>query len=40
VGRPRRTLFQVLGWFVWKLLSLLGLRFAKERLKKAERARR
>lgn len=40
MGRPRRTFFQLLGWVVWKLLSLLGLRYAKERLKRSEQARR
>lgn len=38
--RARRSLFTLLGWFVWKLLSILGLKFAKEKLKNNERDRR
>jgi hypothetical protein len=39
MGKPRRTFFQLLGWLVWKLLSLFGLKFAKQKLKDSERGR-
>jgi len=32
VVRPKRNLFAVLGWVVWKLLSLFGLKVAKDKL--------
>ena len=39
MAKPRRNLFAVLGWVVWKLLSLLGLRYAKDRLAHDRRQR-
>lgn len=38
MGKPRRTLFQLLGWLVWKLLSLFGVKFAKDKLKQSEKS--
>ena len=38
--RARRSLFTLLGWFVWKLLSLFGVKYAKDKLKSHERDRR
>lgn len=35
--KVKRNLFALLGWVVWKLLSLLGLRFAKKRLEANEK---
>lgn len=32
MARPKRTLFALLGWIVWKLLALVGLPYAKRRL--------
>lgn len=34
--RTQRNLFALLGWAVWKLLALSGLRFAKDRLARGE----
>lgn len=39
MGKPRRNLLTVLGWVVWKLLSLFGLRFAKDKLRDDGRRR-
>lgn len=33
MAKPKRNLFAMLGWVVWKLLSLFGLKFAKDKLK-------
>lgn len=32
MARAKRSLFQLLGWLVWKLLSILGVKKAKEKL--------
>ncbi len=32
MARPKRNLFALLGWLVWKLLSLVGLPVAKRKL--------
>ena len=32
MARPKRNLFALLGWLVWKLLSLVGLPIAKRKL--------
>lgn len=39
MGKPRRSFFRFLGWLVWKLLSLFGLKFAKDKLKQHDKAR-
>lgn len=39
MAKPKRTVFAMLGWVVWKLLSLLGLKFAKDKLKNNQRRR-
>ena len=39
MARVKRNLFAFLGWVVWKILALFGLRFAKDRLKANERGR-
>ncbi len=31
--KVKRNVFAVLGWVVWKLLALLGVRYAKDRLR-------
>ncbi|MFB9315280.1 hypothetical protein [Nocardioides plantarum] len=30
--KPKRNLFALLGWVVWKLLSLFGVKVAKDKL--------
>ncbi|GAA5143397.1 hypothetical protein GCM10023340_08730 [Nocardioides marinquilinus] len=37
MGKPRRTFFQMLGWLVWKILSIFGLKFAKKKLEQSEK---
>jgi len=32
VAKPKRNVFALLGWLVWKLLSLFGVKFAKKKL--------
>lgn len=32
MGKPKRNLFTVLGWIVWKLLALVGLPMAKKKI--------
>lgn len=32
MARPKRNLFALLGWLVWKLLALFGLPYAKRKL--------
>jgi len=32
MARAKRNLFAMLGWVVWKLLSVLGLKYAKDKL--------
>ncbi|GAA4111659.1 hypothetical protein GCM10022215_07550 [Nocardioides fonticola] len=32
MAHPKRNLFAVLGWIVWKLLALVGLPAAKRKL--------
>lgn len=39
MGRAKRGLFQLLGWLVWKLLSILGVKKAKEKLASGEGGR-
>lgn len=39
MAKPRRSLFAMLGWVVWKLLALLGLKFAKDKLDHGRRQR-
>lgn len=39
MGKPKRTILQLLGWLVWKLLALFGVKFAKDKLKQGERRR-
>lgn len=40
MSRPERNLFTLLGWLVWKLLSLVGLPIAKKKLDERRRSRR
>ncbi len=40
MARPRRNLFALLGWIVWKLLALVGLPYAKRRLEENRGSRR
>lgn len=40
MAKPKRNLFTVLGWFVWKLLSLVGLPIAKKKIEESRRSRR
>lgn len=40
MAKPKRNLFALLGWLVWKLLSLFGVKFAKDKLKQDRHARR
>jgi hypothetical protein len=30
--KPKRDLFAVLGWITWKVLAVLGLRYAKDKI--------
>ncbi len=39
MAHPKRNIFAMLGWLVWKLLSLFGLKFAKDKLKNDKRGR-
>lgn len=39
MAKPKRNLFAMLGWVIWKLLSLFGLKFAKDKLKNDKRQR-
>ena len=40
MAHPRRNLFAVLGWVVWKTLSLVGLPLAKKKLDERRTTRR
>ncbi len=39
MAKVKRNVFAALGWVVWKLLSLFGIKYAKDRLAKNERQR-
>lgn len=32
MAHPKRNVFAMLGWVVWKLLALFGVKFAKDKL--------
>lgn len=36
MGKPKRTVFSAVGWVVWKLLSLFGVKYAKDRLARSD----
>ncbi len=38
--KAKRNLFAVLGWIVWKVLALFGVRYAKNQLADHEQSRR
>jgi hypothetical protein len=40
MARPKRNLFALLGWIVWKLLALVGLPVAKRKLEERRHERR
>lgn len=40
MSHPKRNVFAVLGWIVWKLLALVGLPMAKKKLEERRAARR
>lgn len=40
MARPKRNLFALLGWVVWKLLALVGLPLAKRKLEENRSSRR
>ena len=37
--KVKRNLFAMLGWVVWKLLALVGVKYAKDRLRDDKRRR-
>ncbi len=39
MARPKRNLFALLGWIVWKLLALVGLPYAKRKLDERQSGR-
>ena len=39
MAHPKRNLFAVLGWIVWKLLALVGVPAAKRRLEQRSSSR-
>lgn len=39
MARPKRNLFALLGWIVWKLLALVGLPYAKRKLEERRSGR-
>ena len=40
MARPKRNLFTILGWAVWKLLALVGLPMAQKKLEERRTQRR
>ncbi len=32
MAHPKRNVFAMIGWVVWKLLALFGVKFAKDKL--------
>lgn len=40
MAHPKRNLFAVLGWIVWKLLALVGLPMAKKKVQENRSSRR
>lgn len=40
MAHPKRNLFTVLGWVVWKALALIGLPIAKKKLDDRRTSRR
>ncbi|WP_370287690.1 hypothetical protein [Nocardioides sp.] len=40
MAHPKRNLFAVLGWIVWKLLALVGLPMAKKKVQENRSGRR
>lgn len=40
MARAKRNLFAMLGWVVWKLLAVLGVKYAKDRLGRGDSVRR
>jgi hypothetical protein len=39
MAHPKRNLFALLGWIVWKLLALVGIPYAKRKLEENQRRR-
>lgn len=39
MARPKRNLFALLGWIVWKLLAIVGLPYAKKKIEENRRHR-
>ncbi len=37
MARPKRNLFALLGWIVWKLLALVGVPYAKKKIEENRR---
>lgn len=37
MAKPKRNLFAILGWIVWKLLALFGVPAAKRKLEERRR---
>lgn len=33
MAKAKRNVFALLGWLVWKLLSLFGVKYAKDKLR-------
>lgn len=40
MAQPKRTVFTVLGWVVWKVLAVVGLPMAKKKLNEGRRGNR
>ena len=40
MSRPKRNLFTILGWLVWKLLAVVGLPLAKKKIRERRSAPR
>ena len=39
MAKVKRNAFAAVGWVVWKLLSVFGIKYAKDRLAKNEQTR-
>ncbi|MEH3034111.1 MAG: hypothetical protein PGN07_08750 [Aeromicrobium erythreum] len=40
MARPKRNLFALLGWIVWKLLAIIGIPYAKKKIEENRGGRR
>lgn len=39
MAKVKRNMFAMLGWVVWKLLALLGIKYAKDKVRDRQRRR-